>query len=190
MSGLAGPVRRQFPRLRPASAEEMGILEAQMGRPPRGDILIAARCSRGAPAVILTPPFEGEGALPPLLWLTCPALHLEVGRLEGGGGVEAVREALGRGGPAAEAFAREEEEFAEMVLSIAPGRGGRLAGRLGRRGAAWGKPGAIKCLHAHVAYRLASGRGVVGGMCLERVKEKDGSWCERTPKICVPRHRD
>ncbi len=174
-----------MPGLQEPDLDDIRVVGAQIGREPRGRVLVAARCPHGAPAVILTVPFESdEGALPPLLWLTCPSLCFELSRLESAGGIERLRAQL-ESGEAAEVFTADEEAFGRILLALAESRGPGLVERTGRRGAAGGRPGSIKCLHAHVAYRLASGSGVAGGLCLDEIERRSGRWCERIPDVCV-----
>lgn len=177
----------EFPDLEEPAAGDIETVRAQIGRPPRGDVLVAARCPRARPTVIMTLPYESDdpGSVPPLLWLTCPWLCLQASRLESVGSIMRIQGAIEGGGDSA-MFAREEESFSDALLELAAWRGGMTPERTGRRGAAGGRPGSVKCLHAHVAYRLASGRGVAGGMCLEEIDGHWGRWCERTPDVCVP----
>lgn len=186
MSALPARVLSEFPTLEEPSADDTATVRGQIGRTPRGDLLIAARCPRGRPAVIMTLPFEGDeqGALPPLLWLTCPWLCLQTSRLESAGAIDRVRAAI-ESGAGSETFERQELEFSRVLAELARWRGGRAAERTGRRGAAGGKPGSVKCLHAHVAYRLASGQGVIGDICFEEIGETGGRWCETAPDVCV-----
>ena len=175
-----------FPRLGPLSEADSAVVASQLGRPPRGDVFVAARCRHGRPSVILTVPLEIERKpTPPLLWLTCPHSSRQMSRLEGEGAARRFREALEPGGEEAARFMAEEERFSETQCRLAAQVNGELAGRLRGKGVAGGPFGAVKCLHAHLAYRLASGRGVVGGWCLEELVKSVGRTCDRIPEACL-----
>jgi hypothetical protein len=112
-----------------------------------------------------------------------------------------VEERLDSDARVAEAFMDDERRFAELQENIARAMSGEtLARRLGARGVAGGREGAIKCLHAHLAYRLSIGTGKVaddgvpgegrqhavpGLWCEEMLEEEGGVWCERPPAACV-----
>lgn len=178
----------EFPRLGPLSEADFAVVASQLGRPPRGDVFVAARCRHGRPYVILTVPFDIERKpTPPLLWLTCPHASRQMSRLEGDGAARRFMEALEPGGEAAVRFLAEEERFGAMQVRLAEGVSEELARRVRGRGVAGGQPRAVKCLHAHLAYRLASGRGVVGGWCLEELVKSVGRICDGVPATCVDR---
>ena len=181
-----GDARSEFPRLEEPGQDDLDIVERQLGRPPSGEVFVAARCLHGRPAVILTVPFEGEGrSVPPLLWLTCPHACRYMGVLESGGSARRFAEMLKSDSEAGRDFMAEEERFGAVLDCIAKEAGVETAGRFRGRGAAGGAPGAVQGRHAHLAYRLASGRGVVGGWCLEELVKNVGRACERVPQGCV-----
>jgi uncharacterized protein len=182
--------REEFPQLEEPSANDLLVIERQLGRRPQGAVFVARRCPHGRPFVILTLPFEREGGghVPPLLWLSCPHLAREVSRMEGGGATRRFAEALEPGGEHSRErtlFLEEEERFGKVQAGLAAACGPGLASRWEKKGVAGGRRGAVKCLHAHLAYWLASERGVVGGWCLEEISNGSGSSCERTPEACL-----
>jgi hypothetical protein len=208
-------LRLLFPGLRPITSAELRVLEAQIGRRPRGDVLSAARCPHDRPAVILTAPFETHGGrTPPLLWLCCPNAAREVSALEGAGWISRVKSRLEAEPAALDRFLSEEERFWGTVgppVSSALGRD--ASRRLGTRGVAWGRPGAVKCLHSHLAFRLSVGDpteprlskadqpenepphepllpaadrgGLIGLWCIEELEKRSGVWCEKIPEACL-----
>ncbi|MBU4194600.1 MAG: DUF501 domain-containing protein [Actinobacteria bacterium] len=184
---LPGLVRSEFTHLENAMPTDLRVIRRQLGRTPRGDVLVALRCPHGRPAVILTVPLGRPGrALPPIIWLSCPYAAREMGRLESEGAakefdcrLESDRELAGRYMEEDERFARVQDTLARSAL------GDGFADKLGRRGVAGGRRGTVKCLHAHLSYQLASGRGLVGQWCLERLRERAGNWCEEIPPACV-----
>lgn len=143
-------------------------------------MLVARRCSRGVPSVIMTSPLEPTGGpVPPLLWLTCPNAAARVGELESRGLNSEFSARLSTLPDAAALLAGQEKRLAACASELARTSGCSLASELSSRGVAGGRPGAVKCLHAHLAFRLAAGEGVVGDWCLERLGAE--SWeCDDT----------
>ncbi len=184
--GVEATARAAFPGLeRPAGADLL-VISRQIGRAPAGEVFIAMRCPRGTPQVVLTPPSLSGDVSPPLLWLCCPELSRMAGTLESRGDVARYRGILGRDEAARLAFMREEEEFSRIYSRIAHAAGGEeLEQLLGARGAAGGKPGAVKCLHAHLAWRLVSGGGTLGGWCLDELCEGEWRGCEKPREACL-----
>jgi hypothetical protein len=183
---LGGAVLEEFEDVEQLNPGDIAVLERQLGRKPRGDVFVVTRCPRGRPAVILTVPFQGDDRpTPPPLWLTCPCACREAARLEGKGVMKRFQLMLEERAEAFELFMREEEHVGSVNAELARLGGSIPPERLRGRGIAGGRPGAVKCLHAHLAYRLASGRGVVGGWCLEELESRTGCWCERIPEACL-----
>lgn len=196
-----------FPFLEEADDRDRAVIRAQLGKPFVGEVFVARRCPHGAPAVLLTLPFAAAGgAVPPLLWLTCPSASKAVGGLESRGEIARVGERL-CGDPALLGeFMRQERMLSSMQQRIAEASGGEeLANRVASRGAAYGRVGSMKCLHAHLACHLALGgecrggtepgggteprhggaRSIPGELCAEKLEEEGGVWCERPPAPCV-----
>jgi hypothetical protein len=182
-------VRREFPWLEAATETDLRVIERQLGRPPRGEAFIACRCDIGRPAVLLSLPEHGAGRpVPPLLWLSCPYQVREVSRMESRGTISKYGEALrlkGAEDQEKRLFNDGEERFGRVQALLLEGRIGAPVEELENRGVAGGRPGVVKCLHAHLAYRLASGRGVVGGWCLEELDNGRGRICETIPEACL-----
>lgn len=185
---LPSTVLTEFPRLETLAANDPDVVARQLGRPPQGLVLVARRCRRGRPAVVLTVPLAGKGKpTPPLLWLSCPRLVGEVGGLESGGMVRTFVYRLDDGGEAAWTFREDENRFSRMLFNLFALEFGRdAAEKLGPRGVAGGRVGSVKCLHAHLAYRLASGRGIPGTWVMEELQARGkGVWCDRPSQACV-----
>lgn len=178
----------EFPNMESVLSTDSPIIERQLGRPARGDIAVALRCPYARPAVIVTLPVVSDcGALPPLLWLSCPHAVAAVSGLESEGAVRKFAGKLRNDADARRIFMAEEERLGRVLADLALTSGGsELAERVGPRGVAGGKPGAVKCLHAHTAYRLAAeDRGIIGLWCIEELDERTGIWCEAIPAPCV-----
>jgi hypothetical protein len=198
---LLGVLTELFPGVEEAGAGDLEVIERQLGRRPQGELSVARRCPLGEPAVVLTLPAKIErGPAPPLLWLSCPSAAKRMGTLESRSGSDSVAGWLAADSEAASSFANDEERFSEAQCRIAgEAAGEEVAARLAGRGAAGGAKGAIKCLHAHLAYRLALSSpvacdncpgppegGVVGEWCEKMLEREGGIWCERPPSACLP----
>lgn len=135
------------------TASEIAVVSAQLGRPARGVIGIAARCVCGNPTVVATAPRLPDGTpFPTMYYLTHPAATSDVSRLEAAG--EMARLAAELVAPEiADAYRAAHEQYLadrdaiEHVAEI----DGFSAG---------GMPDRVKCLHALVGHALAAGAGV------------------------------
>ena len=137
-----------------APAAERRLIEAQIGRPLRGSVAVAARCRYGLPAVARTAPLLDDGTpFPTLYWLTCPAARTAIGRLEGAGWNARLSERVAAEPELAEAHRRAHDSYLAQRDAL-----GRLAGDPG----VGGLPGRVKCLHALYAHEVATGADPVG----------------------------
>ena len=141
------------------SEQDEHIVEAQLGRPPRGHWEVARRCHLGIPMVIETYPRLDDGApFPTLFWLTCPVLTKRAASLESRGLMSTLTERLrqdhelrGRAREALERY-RSRRNVHEVIDDAGSPPGGA--------------PDRIKCLHAHVAQELADPPNPVGATVL------------------------
>lgn len=136
------------------SAQDLAVISAQLGRPARGVVGIAARCAGGHPSVVRTAPRLADGTpFPTLYYLTCPAAVAAVSTLESQGVMRQMTDALGQEPELADAYraahlhylaARAELGEVPEITSVSAG----------------GMPTRVKCLHVLVAHSLAAGPGV------------------------------
>jgi hypothetical protein len=153
-----------------ATAADIEIVSAQLGRPARDVIGIPARCACGAPTVVATKPRLDDGTpFPTLYYLSHPAATAAVSTLEAEGEMPLLAALLE--GDVAAAYARAHEsyladregiEYVEELHGVSAG----------------GMPTRVKCLHALVAHSLSAGPGVnpIGDLALERA-----AW---SPLVC------
>ena len=128
------------------AADERGVVEAQLGREPRGDVTVAVRCEYGLPMVVRTPPeLESGEPFPTLYWLTCPLAIRDLSALEHAGRMRDLNARLGAEPALAHAYADAHERY----------RRDRDGGDHGKDDSAGGMPGRVKCLHALYAHELA-----------------------------------
>lgn len=145
------------------------VAAAQLGRPLRSAVTVAARCHLGLPVAIEVPPILDDGTPFPTTWyLTCPLATKRIGRLEAAGGVRQLERfaeadpAFGAGlGEAHARYAAEREAKvpADAVHRPTGGVGGTRVG--------------IKCLHAHYADHVSGNPNVVGQVTAPFVEPLD-----------------
>lgn len=151
------------PPFDPPTAHDVQVVTAQLGRPARDVIGIAARCVCGNPTVVSTKPRLGNGTPFPTLYYLChPAATAAVSTLEANQVMPELA-ALLEDADTAEQYRhahqaylddRESIEHVEEIAGISAG----------------GMPTRVKCLHALVGHALAAGPGVnpIGDLALER----------------------
>ena len=136
----------------PVTEVDVAAVAAQLGRPPRGLLAVAARCPSGHPAAVTTNPRLADGSpFPTLYYLTCPRLCSLVSTLEAGGVMREMSERLATDPELAAAYHRAHLAYLADRDAIEP---------LGTDFSAGGMPGRVKCLHALLAHSLAVGPGV------------------------------
>ena len=159
------------PFARPTAAE-VAVVSAQLGRPARGVIGIAARCACGNPTVVATAPRLADGTpFPTLYYLTHPAATAAMSTLEATGVMAELTAELEGADTAAAYRAAHERYLADRDgIEVVPEISGFSAG---------GMPDRVKCLHALAGHALAAGTGVnpIGDRALELA-----SW---SPARCV-----
>lgn len=158
------------PPFDPPTEADVATVSAQLGRPARNVVGIAARCVCGAPTVVATRPRLEDGTpFPTLYYLSHPAATAAVSSLEANGAMAGYAEMLE--GEVAAAYEAAHEayladrnsiEFVEEIDGISAG----------------GMPSRVKCLHALVGHALAAGPGVnpIGDLALS-----DAQW---SPAVC------
>jgi hypothetical protein len=141
------------------TAEDHAVVEAQLGRRPRGRWAVAARCHLGVVMVIENHPRLEDGRpFPTLFWLTCPVLVKRASRLEAAGRMSDINGRLQRD----EAFTRRLERATARYAA----RRDSHESLEEDDGLPGGGPERVKCLHAHVAHELADPPNPVGGLTL------------------------
>jgi len=152
---------------------DIRIVTAQLGRPARNVIGIAARCVCGNPTVVSTKPRLADGTPFPTLYYLChPAATAAISTLEANGVMAEFTELMAGSADlkaqyvaAHEAYLSDREgiEHVDEIAHVTAG----------------GMPERIKCLHALTGHALAAGPGVnpFGDLALERA-----TW---SPAVCV-----
>lgn len=151
----------------PATARDIAVVSAQLGRPARGVIGIGARCVCGNPVVVVTAPRLDDGTpFPTLYYLTHPEATAEMSRLEVAQLMVTMQDALATDPELKAAYERAHERYLAERNSVdeVPELANVTAG---------GMPTRVKCLHALVGHALAAGPGVnpIGDEALELMGE-------------------
>jgi hypothetical protein len=161
--------RPPFP---PVSERDLRIVSAQLGRPARDVVGIAARCACGAPTVVSTRPRLSDGTpFPTFYYLTHPVATASMSFLEAAQLMVEFTGLLEHDADVAAAYRAAHEQYLadrEQFGTVA-----EIAGV-----SAGGMPTRVKCLHALAGHALAAGPGVnpIGDLALER-----SSW---SPDVC------
>lgn len=147
----------------PVRPGDVGTIEAQLGRRPRGLVGIGARCACGTPAVTITRPRLPEGTpFPTLFYLTLPSVVYEMSRLEAGGFMAEMNARLAADPLLAEAHHAAHADYLERRRRL-----GDVAEI--EDVSVGGMPDRVKCLHALAAYSMSVGKGIcpIGDLALE-----------------------
>ncbi|NJC70244.1 DUF501 domain-containing protein [Planosporangium thailandense] len=142
------------PTREPVTDTDLAVVAAQLGRVPRGTRFVAHRCPCGLPDVVETTPRLPDGTpFPTLFYLTCPRAVAECSRLESAGVMKEMTQRLADDPELAERYRAAHDDY--LTRREAVGHVPEIAGT-----SAGGMPGRVKCLHVHLAHRLAVGPGV------------------------------
>ncbi|OUD97525.1 DUF501 domain-containing protein [Clavibacter michiganensis] len=150
----------------------MRVVTAQLGRPARDVVGIAARCVCGNPTVVSTAPRLTDGTPFPTLYYLChPAATAAISHLEAEHVMAELQDDLAEDEAMRDAYAAAHASYLadrESIL-VVPELAGVSAG---------GMPVRVKCLHALAGHALAAGPGVnpIGDIALARA-----SW---SPDVC------
>ena len=135
-------------------ADDLAVVEAQLGRPPRGVHAVAHRCPCGNPDVVATEPRLDDGTpFPTTFYLTCPRAASLIGTLEASGLMREMTDRLAVDADLAAAYERAHRAYLDYREAI--GHVGEIDGV-----SAGGMPTRVKCLHVLAGQALAQGRGV------------------------------
>lgn len=151
---------------------DINTVSAQLGRPARDVVGIAARCVCGAPTVVATAPRLADGTpFPTLYYLSHPAATAALSHLEATQVMNEFSELLADDEQLRDAYETAHRAYLSDRESIAVVD--EIAGI-----SAGGMPVRVKCLHALAAHALAAGPGVnpIGDLALERA-----DW---SPAVC------
>ena len=146
----------------PATEADLATMSAQLGRPVRDVLGVAARTLDGTPAVVSTAPRLADGTpFPTFYYLTHPVLVAAVSRLEAEGRMREWSDLVAPDGAFAEQYARAHAAY--LADRTAAGDVPELEGT-----SAGGMPTRVKCLHALAGHALAAGPGVnpIGDLAL------------------------
>jgi len=161
------------PPFAPFTAEDIATVTAQLGRPARNVVGIAARCVCGAPTVVATAPRLADGTPFPTLYYLChPAATAAISALEATQVMNEYNQLLADDASVRAAYHAAHASFLHdrELIGTVPEIAGISSG---------GMPERVKCLHALAAHALAAGPGVnpIGDLALARA-----AW---SPSVCA-----
>ena len=160
------------PPFEPVTARDIAIVSAQLGRPARNVVGIAARCVCGNPTVVSTAPRLDDGTpFPTFYYLSHPAATAALSQLEATQVMNEYNDLLEEDEAVRAQYAAAHRAYLSDRESIAVVE--EIAGI-----SAGGMPVRVKCLHALGAHALAAGPGVnpIGDLALARA-----DW---SPEVC------
>jgi hypothetical protein len=153
--------------------DDRAVVALQLGREPRAFRRAVARCPWGRPAVTEQAPYGPDGEpFPTTYYLTCRHLVAAVSRVEAAGGVERWTAAVADDPALHRELERATAELVAIRHELAHGETGADGGESLSFGIGGSRnPGALKCLHAHVAFALARPGYRIGGAVLAELPE-------------------
>lgn len=169
---LPYPGRVTTPPFAAPTTAELAVVSAQLGRPARGVVGIAARCVCGNPTVVATTPRLPDGTpFPTFYYLTHPAATAAMSTLEATQVMPELAALLADDDDVAAAYLAAHQAY--LADRARFGEVSEIDGI-----SAGGMPTRVKCLHALAGHALAAGAGVnpIGDRALEM-----SSW---SPKRC------
>ncbi|WP_278859129.1 DUF501 domain-containing protein [Rothia dentocariosa] len=168
--------------------QDIRVLSAQLGRTVRDVIEIPARCVCGNPLVAATAPRLSNGnPFPTVFYLAHPAITAAASRLEAGGLMYEMTDALAADTELANRYTLAHENYLAERERIRLISGTDEVPEI-ENISAGGMPTRVKCLHAVIGHTLAVGRGInpMGDWGLDEITD----WW--TPQVCAcePSWRD
>ncbi|MDK1017088.1 MAG: DUF501 domain-containing protein [Actinomycetota bacterium] len=150
--------------------DDRSVVAIQIGREPRSEVNVRARCHLGLPVVIDVPPILDDGTpFPTTHWLTCPLAVLRISRVESAGGVREADALVASDRGTAEAFTSAMDRYRAYRETLLPAgwRGPAPSGGIG------GSQGGVKCLHAQYADTAAGNENPIGADIANRIEPLD-----------------
>ena len=168
--------------------QDIRVLSAQLGRTVRDVIEIPARCVCGNPLVAATAPRLSNGnPFPTVFYLAHPAITAAASRLEAGGLMYEMTDALAADPELASRYTLAHENYLAERERIRLISGTDEVPEI-ENISAGGMPTRVKCLHAVIGHTLAVGCGInpMGDWGLDEIAD----WW--TPQVCAcePSWRD
>ena len=134
------------------------IVDLQLRRKIRSLVDVRCRCNFDLPVVTLVPPNLDDGTpFPTTYCLTCPLLVNRVSSLEEKGMVKVFDEMVQIKGKLRALWEKRQETYRKERVNLEKG-----SSNISPTGGVGGTIDHIKCLHAHLADHLATGKNPIG----------------------------
>lgn len=146
------------------TADQLAIIEQQLGRKPRGVVAIAAQSPDGVPLVLQMRSLVDDQPFPTLYWLSCKDLRKAIGQIEGLGWVKQVEARLQEDAALRQHYQQDQQRYvasrwqamhAKDRARLAALNMTHLFDQYGIGGITqWDK---VRCLHMQYAHHLVAG---------------------------------
>ena len=147
-------------------SEEKRIVEVQLDRSLRSDVEVVSSCHFNLPAVIKVPSNLDDGTpFPTSYWLTCPMYNKKVGSLESQGLIKELDKQLNENEDLKKLWSGRQRSYEEERNKAKKKNEEEII----PTGGVGGTNESIKCLHAHLADELATGKNHIGKIVIESV---------------------
>jgi len=148
-------------------AQQLTLIEQQLGRTPRGLVGIAHQTEDGIPVVLQMRSLVDDQPFPTLYWLSSKDLHRALARIEDQGWVKSIEAELAEEGELYQAYQQDQRAYVEARWQAMTAEDRSriealgfldLFNRYGIGGIAnWGK---VRCLHMQYAQHLVMGNAI------------------------------
>lgn len=158
------------------------IIAGQIGREPRSPFRVLVSGDCGYPLVIASPSLLNEGSrFPNWTYLVCPLLISQISALESEGAVALYSDILEADEVLKDQLLAANQEFKKNRLQecLDAGQEGDVCASVNLAGQA--DPLKPKCLHAHVAHKLAGLDDPLGAIALNELGSRVLGACEKDP---------
>ena len=141
------------------------IVEVQIDRTLRSDVIVSSRCHFNFPTAIKVPPNLNDGTpFPTTYWLTCPMYNKKIGSLESEGLIAQLDNEILINPKLKTAWSNRQASYQqERDDSLDQSNQHVPTGGVG------GATKSIKCLHSHTADEISTGKNPVGKIVLESI---------------------
>lgn len=160
---------------------DLKTVRIQIGHLRYEPLAVLSRCPAGFPQVVLG--FASAPDVSParrrfskqVVWLTCPHIRAGIARLESAGLTRTLGRSIADDPTLREGLEADQAHYEEEARTLLARRAPWAPVGEGRFGIGGVRAtGSVKCLHAHVAWTLATGRGEAGRQTLVALEDRAG----------------
>ena len=159
----------------PPTPADLAVLDVQLRSTRYEPIRIVTRCPAGYPQIVLSffEPTKRVETSTNIFWVTSPYLRLGVDHLEARGMARELKDWVAAEPARAAAFEADQNAYHQLTVRLFDAWLGRPPPKATRFGIGGVRAlDQVKCLHAHLACHLATGRSVVGARVAELLRQQ------------------